>query len=150
MLIIFTIAMISVAIMIPIIGKQYDNDEFLTVLTVIPLFALIPSFQVLISSGIVNMFGTYGGGQIYSFLASARALGAFIPFAGLGFLSEVTLGEGEVPEVEKIYIWYYIACGCLALSTVAIVWINPTPLVKELDDENETDKEKETDDHYTR
>jgi hypothetical protein len=107
------------------------------------LFALIPSFQVLISSGIVNMFGTYGGGQIYSFLASARAIGACIPFFGLGFMGDGKLGEGSIPEMEKIYIWFYIACGCLLVSSVAIVWINPTPLVTDLKDEDEVD-----DDHF--
>ena len=76
-------------------------------------------------------------------MASARAIGASIPFFGLGFMADGKLGMGEIPEIEKLYIWFYISCGCLLISSVAIARIIPRTLVTELNDEDEIE-----DDHF--
>jgi hypothetical protein len=84
------------------------------------------------------MFGTYGGGQIYSFLAMARTIGAFIPFAILGFIGNAIKEDEEgnieykiqLPELEKTFSYFYVSLSCLVVAWVGIIQLNPTALVK--------------------
>ena len=65
--------MCGISFVVAEIGPQTQNGY---IALVVVLFVIFPSYMTCMSAGISKLFGNFCGGQCFSLLSSAKALGA--------------------------------------------------------------------------
>jgi hypothetical protein len=147
-------AMTGFSLIIPIFrikdvdSNQADWEYDLTlsmILLTIPLFTLLPLYQMSLSSGIVTIFGKFCGGKVLSMMATARAIGATVPAIGIVFNNNALEEVGGVllPNMDNVQWYFYAASAPLATMGVFLLFLNPYPIVKEIDTEKLFKENKE-------
>lgn len=112
-LVMLIFSMTAFSILIPIFTVKEENlgqpeweyDFYLSIiLLTIPLFTLLPMYQMSLSAGIVTIFGKFCGGKVLSLMATARAIGATVPAIAIVFNKNALLEKDgvELPNMDYV------------------------------------------------